>query len=99
MNKKIKLGAYSESFGPRVVAMEILKDSLASLDREDVEKLIFDLTEVKKLSTGYSKELFGGLWKNLGNDFPNRILFKFGENKNILVSSILLGIEAEKTNL
>ena len=90
----IKLIDYSTKFGPRVLGIEIKEKVLGILKKYPTTVIVFDFKEVEYISTGFSKELFGELWRILGNDFKSHIKFKFYDNKEIIISSIIKGIES-----
>ncbi|MBI1931576.1 MAG: DUF4325 domain-containing protein [Ignavibacteriales bacterium] len=88
-NKELfTLKKYGENFGPRVLGIRIKDDIINILQKSSSISIIIDLTDVKVLSTGFAKELFGGLLEELGDEFKEKIKFRFGNNRELLLSSI-----------
>ena len=90
--KEIKLTDYGEMFGPRVLGIKIKEEILEQIESSPGLVIVFNLEGVSSISTGFSKELFGGLWSHFKGDFKDRVKFRIPENRNILLSSITKGI-------
>lgn len=90
----IKLSDYGDRFGPRVLGIEIMQKVIDILNKDNETIVVFDFENIQVISTGFSKELFGGLLKYLGIDFRRRIKFRFSDNKELISSAILRGIKA-----
>lgn len=95
--KEINLKDYGESFGPRVLGINIKNDVIKYLNNSKDSKVIFNFSGIDIISTGFSKELFGGLWIYLGDDFNKRIRLKILENSEIIKSAIFLGIRSVRS--
>ena len=95
MEKQIKWGL--QKFGshpvPRAKGITLRQEALRLLEHGDVV-LVIDLTGVEMMSSGFARELFGGMWEELGSQFPDRVVFRFGENKQILWSMIARGLSS-----
>lgn len=78
---------------PRLKGLELKEEALNLLEDEAIV-LIVDLSSVEIMSSGYAKELFGGIWECLGSAFPERVRFTFGSNRQIMWSTIARGISA-----
>ena len=89
---KIQLSDYGTTLGPRVLGIKIKDQILDKFESEN--EIIFDLTGIQSLSTGFSKELFGELFVKLGQDFNKRVKFKLdgGSNNERLLKIINRGI-------
>lgn len=90
----INLKSYGHRLGPRVLGVQIKEKIISEIDHK--EEIYFDLSEVKSLSTGFSKELFGELYLKLGKDFQVRVKFIFNDNpyREMLTTAINRGISA-----
>ncbi|MFP8487629.1 STAS-like domain-containing protein [Gracilimonas sp. Q87] len=95
---KIKLSEYGKTLGPRVLGVKIKNELLGKI--ENVTEIQFDLTEVKSLSTGFCKELFGELYIEMGEDFKSKVKFKLdgAENNERLLKIINRGISSSIQN-
>ena len=94
--KTIKLIDYGESFGARVVGIKIFKEVIDIFKNDPSVIIVFDFENISIISTGFAKELFGSLFKYLGANFTKRVKFKIQENKEIISSAILRGINSIK---
>lgn len=89
----IKLIEHGKNLTARVLGIKIKDLAIKRLISEG-EILVFDFTGVNSMSTGFAKELFGELALSLGKDFPKKIRFDFGENRDIFLSAVSRGIQA-----
>lgn len=92
--KEIDLGDYGERLSPRVLGREIKAEVERILAGGPDTKLVFNLTEVRTMSTGFAKELFGELERELTGEFPNKVRFKFGDNEEMLRRTVARGLKA-----
>ncbi|MAL17147.1 DUF4325 domain-containing protein [Gracilimonas sp.] len=95
---KIKLSEYGKTLGPRVLGVKIKNEILEIVEKE--AEIHFDLTDLKSLSTGFCKELFGELYIELGDDFKSKVKFKLdgAENNERLLKIINRGISSSIQN-
>lgn len=98
LEKEIILKNYSDNLGPRVFGQQIKNEVLGFLRNDGVEKIIFDFHEVRQISTGFAKELFGELWLLYPNEFQNRFNFRFGDNREIFVSLVSRALKSVQTH-
>jgi hypothetical protein len=61
---KIKLSNYGNSLGTRDVACNLRHDALEQIHRGN--RVLFDFSDIEIISSGFSDELFGKLYKSLG---------------------------------
>lgn len=94
----IKLNTIDYPVTYRHGGKQLFNELKNKIEANEVEKIVFDFTSVEYLSTGFSKELFGELYLLLGNRFSSLIVFKFNEDKDIIIGSISKGIEAAVKN-
>lgn len=94
----IKLAEYGKALGPRILGVKIKDSILEKIENES--EIQFDLTGVENLSTGFSKELFGELYIELGEDFKSKIKFKLdgAKNNERLLKIINRGISSSLEN-
>lgn len=94
--KEIKLSEIQYPISSRFGGKRLYEDILNELNLPGNENLVFlfNFEKVEYLSTGFSKELFGELYQFLGLKFSDHISFKFGDNKEIIQSSIIRGISS-----
>jgi hypothetical protein len=90
----IKLSDHGKTLGPRVLGFKINQQVLSKIDVET--EILFDLSEINNLSTGFCKELWGELYLKLGDDFSKKIKFKFDDqsDKEALIKIINRGISS-----
>lgn len=90
----IKLSDYGANIGPRVVAQQICKVALLHLDENPSGVVIFDLSNITSISTGFAFDLFGVLYRKYRDNFPQKIKFiaPSQEYSDTLRSSIQRGI-------
>ena len=95
---RIKLSEYGTTLGPRVLGVKIKDEVLGKINSE--QEIIFDMSGLKSLSTGFSKELFGELYIELGVVFKDKVKFKFdnAENNERLLNIINRGISSSIQN-
>lgn len=93
--KKVKLSEHGTRLAPRVLGKKI-KDKLRS-DAKSGVNLVFDLIGVRTMSTGFAKELFGGLSADLSEGFAEQVRFKFGDNEEVLRRTVARGLKAANT--
>lgn len=86
----VRLSTFGEALTSRVVGIQV-KDSLLP-HLEAGESVTFDFSGVRTMSTGFAKELFGGLFAVLGHQFAERIRFDFGDQRSIFLSAVKRGI-------
>lgn len=82
------------SFGTRLTA-RALGVRILGLCNETIrqgDSIVFDLNGVESMSTGFAKELFGGLLESLQSSFPERVSFIFGDNRDHLLAEIRRGM-------
>lgn len=90
----IKIKEIDEPLASRVTAKRLYRKTLDLLEKEDVEKVTFDFRGVEYLSTGVARDLFGNLYKDLGDKFTKKIDFIFDDNKEIILASVARGLKA-----
>ena len=99
MNEEIiKLSKYGHVIGPRVLGMQIKDEILQRLEDNKDSVIIIDLNEIDSISTGFSKELFGGLYSFLKDNFKERIKFNFDKTNNTQRGAILMGLQTAAKN-
>lgn len=86
--KEISLKMYGDNLGPRIFGQQIKEEVIGLLKHDGVEKIIFDFNEVRQISTGFAKELFGELWLLYPNEFQTKFNFRFGDNREIFISLV-----------
>lgn len=88
----IKVIDYDE-FGlrARVTGIKIKKDALQLLDKSQDTRIIFDFENVPYISTGFARDLFGGLFEHLEEEFNKRIAIRTHDNY-LIKNAILKGI-------
>lgn len=77
---EIKLASYARTLGPRVLGQEILQQALKHIRTENEMNVVFDFEGLEGISSGFSYELFGGLQRELGSEFKNRVKIRFAAN-------------------
>jgi hypothetical protein len=90
--REVDLSQHGTRLAPRVLGREI-REKLTS-DAKSGVQLIFDLRDITTMSTGFAKELFGELAKDLSEGFADQVRFKFGDNKEVLRRTIARGLKA-----
>lgn len=95
---KIKLSEYGKTLGPRVLGVKIKNEILSKCENET--EIEFDLIDLKSLSTGFCKELFGELYIEMGEEFKSKVKFKIdgAENNERLLKIINRGISSSIQN-
>lgn len=88
----IKLAEFGETLTPRALGVRIMRSVLPKLQAGD--RVCFSFHGVRTMSTGFAKELFGGLLKHIGRDFPERVTFEFGDNREILLPAVKRGMSS-----
>lgn len=95
---RFDLSEHGEMLIPRVLGRKIKSKVLHHLedasDSGSRKVVVFEMEGVSTMSTGFAKELFGELAKELGSDFPQKISFEFGDRKEVLAQTIARGLKA-----
>ena len=98
---RLDLSEHGEMLIPRVLGRKVksrVSRHIESCDKTDSPEVIFELEGVRTMSTGFAKELFGELARELGSDFPRKIGFSFGDRKEILAQTIARGLKASSAS-
>lgn len=95
---RIELNDYGSQLTPRVLGIEIKEHAMDLLEKNTEAVLVFDFSGVLSLSTGFARELFGGLHLELGKEFRERVKLQFGDNdrERLIASTVARGIKAAK---
>ena len=79
------------SLGPRFWGVELRKEILITLNDVDAVA-VFDFEGIEYVSSGFAKELFGELFRELKGAFRNRTRIKIPPTDKFIRSSIVRGI-------
>lgn len=95
MTKIVKMKDYSngtESISSRVIGLQLKNQILKEIDKNSNQKYRFDFDGIVLVSTGFTKELFGGLAESLGIDTFKELIKIDTRNSKFLKTMILKGI-------
>ena|SRR6185437_13182786 len=101
MTYTVELKAFGQQLATRELASRIRTDILARTAHANARTpILFDMDGVQTLSSGFAHELFGGLLKFFGPDFPKLVSFRFGNNPNkdflrMMINRGLAAVEPE----
>jgi len=94
----VNISKYGDSVGPREIGKEIRERAIAHL--KEGKKILFSFRGVHLISSGFSDELFGLLFAEIGEDkFKNEIKINEFDNdndKNIIIAAIIRALEYRK---
>lgn len=89
----------TESLKARVTGIRIKEEALKKINENPESILLFNFDGIDLISTGFAKELFGGLLKELGKgEFFKRISIKIPSDNNMIKNIILRGLSSEAIN-
>lgn len=93
---RIELNNYGSQLTPRVLGIEIKDQAVDLLEESTGAVLVFDFSGVESLSTGFARELFGGLHLELEEDFRQKVKLQFGDNdkEKLIASTVARGVKA-----
>lgn len=88
--KRVKVIEYGQTnIGARVIGIEIKDKIVDYLNQDNSNTCIIDFSGVEYISTGFSRELVGGLIKELGNDFQQKVKIKIPDDNSIIRGIII----------
>lgn len=94
---EIKLSERGVERAGRVVGIQLKDAILAEFKSGSFEKIILDFTDVTFVTSGFAKELFGGLLGGLGDDFKTTVGIRVTEGDVAMKNNIIRAINTALT--
>ena len=85
----------------RVLGIGLKEKIISEFDQTKYARVILDFSEVDFVTSGFSKELFGGLYTQYKNDFNRLFSVRIDKDNDSLKNTIIRAIATvikEKTN-
>lgn len=87
------------NIGARVLGVKLKAEVMEAIHENEDLAVNFDFNGVKSMSTGFAKELFGELYRDLGDDFLRRIKITLPKDDDVIKSLIIKGIATVKDSM
>lgn len=93
-NLVIKLSERGIERTGRVVGIQLKDAILDEFSKGSFEKIILDFTDVNFVTSGFAKELFGGLLNALGDSFKNTVGIRVSQGDIAMKNNIIRAINS-----